>query len=629
MYISWLNEEISNMISAISTSGFHLMFTRKLNTWYSIKDGNWSDPNTWMSNAMDKKLTLYPQPGDNVYVHHNVTLDITGVTVTGLYGNGNLIFGTGLARAFTVNSILSMTGGIDMSGGGLGHSLVLNTTVNSVNTLLTGNGAILYSGLQSQQILPFAHANFSISGFGAKILSANTTLGNITVVNPNTSPCYLECAAYNLIVQGTTNINAAYAGNPIVRISKTGAGSLLFMGQVTFGTSTVSFPGNPTIEFQGGVKFCSQGQSALYNSFNFGTGTLKFTTNNQTLDGCAWTLANNVLISGAITLSTTNANTLKITAGLSFTGDNASSTFTNNNNLFLYDFTLPMSTGIFNGITTGSAIAFYQAGDYILPYTLFQNLTIGGTGKKTLGGNTTVAGNFTVAGDQAMGIEQSIECFTYNLTVNGATSINGNNGIRIRKSGAGTITLSGYVTLGNGTFCTPGNPTIIFQGGCRYLSNGLSLDATASYGTNGITLSGNSQALDFLVGFDAPLLISGAITVTVPTTNTSSATLKGTLNGDNANSIFVSNVNLIYQNAAAPMPTGKLYCNQAANTFTYGLAGGQDITTPSDPVSPGYYNLTLNGSGAKRLLGNVSVKQVYILTGPATLNSNGFALTNP
>jgi len=76
------------------------------------------------------------------------------------------------------------------------------------------------------------------------------------------------------------------------------------------------------------------------------------------------------------------------------------------------------------------------------------------------------------------------------------------------------------------------------------------------------------------------------------------------------------------------MTTGKLYCNQAVNTFNYNLANGQDITVPSDPT-PGYNNLTISGSGAKRLLGNVSVKGIYTVTPPATLNSNGFSLTNP
>lgn len=42
-----------------------------------------------------------------------------------------------------------------------------------------------------------------------------------------------------------------------------------------------------------------------------------------------------------------------------------------------------------------------------------------------------------------------------------------------------------------------------------------------------------------------------------------------------------------------------------------------------------YENLELSGSGAKRLKNNVSVVDSYSLISPATLNSNGFTLTNP
>jgi hypothetical protein len=105
-------------------------------------------------------------------------------------------------------------------------------------------------------------------------------------------------------------------------------------------------------------------------------------------------------------------------------------------------------------------------------------------------------------------------------------------------------------------------------------------------------------------------------------------TTTGTINGADGTAIFDNRSFYTHNNAAAPMSTGKLYCNQAANTFIYGLAGNQDMTVPSD-ATPGYQSLTLQGSGAKRLLGNVSVKGTYTLTSPATLNTNGFALTNP
>jgi hypothetical protein len=103
----------------------------------------------------------------------------------------------------------------------------------------------------------------------------------------------------------------------------------------------------------------------------------------------------------------------------------------------------------------------------------------------------------------------------------------------------------------------------------------------------------------------------------------------GVINGLSSGSIFKMISGFFnYLNATAPMVTGQLLTNQATNTFMYGASGNQDIQVPSDPT-PGYKNLILQGSGAKKLLGNVSVKGTYTLTAPATLNSNGFALTNP
>ena len=71
------------------------------------------------------------------------------------------------------------------------------------------------------------------------------------------------------------------------------------------------------------------------------------------------------------------------------------------------------------------------------------------------------------------------------------------------------------------------------------------------------------------------------------------------------------------------MITGLIDTSTTLNTWTYGLNGNQNIT-------PGTYrNLTLNTGGIKTLQGNVSVVNTYTLTAPATVATNGFALTNP
>jgi len=127
------------------------------------------------------------------------------------------------------------------------------------------------------------------------------------------------------------------------------------------------------------------------------------------------------------------------------------------------------------------------------------------------------------------------------------------------------------------------------------------------------------------------IIIGSGVTFTNTGLSTTSGgiTTTGTINGLDSTSIFVNKSVFDYANSQEPMQTGKLYCNQAMNTFIYGASGAQNITVPSDTTSRGYKNLTLNGSGTKTLLGNVSVKGTYTLTSSATLDSNGFSLTNP
>jgi hypothetical protein len=117
------------------------------------------------------------------------------------------------------------------------------------------------------------------------------------------------------------------------------------------------------------------------------------------------------------------------------------------------------------------------------------------------------------------------------------------------------------------------------------------------------------------------VLISGAITVT--NSGSQGFVLTGAINGDNALSTFDNRGVIQYKSPTAPMLTGVLQTNAAINTWLYNLNGAQDVKDGT------YRNLTLSIGGAKKLLGNVSVVNTYSLVAPATLNSNGFALTNP
>ena len=594
---------------AVSTSQNHTMLRRRKNVWYSVCDGNWSNPNTWMSNVLDRKLITVPQPGDDVYINHTVNFDglpSTNTSVNNLFITGKLTSSNNNAT-LTINGNLQATGFIDFTGSVI--TLNLNGSFNSViySNFIAGSSTINYGAANDQSILSLPYKNLSTSGStGTKYM-----IGDLIISGTFSPQSNFECDEYNLTVNGTSTIGTA--GQPFKFTKRSSMGLLLFLGNVDFEGITDLSVGNPNVE-------CRSGMTIHTFNLTTGTGIWTFSTNNQIINctaylGGAWNA--NIIISGAIVVTLSGNYVIQVNGTIN--GTVSGSTFNNEGVLYLGNSTSPMLTGIFNyNHLSTSTIGYVFNGSYTLPQFSYANLIIAGTGAKIQSANTTVTKTFINNG--------TYECGGFDLTVTGTFTNNGN----FTANSFCNITLIGSALFGSpfsaiGVDLRNGNPNVEFRGG-------LDIHAATTYtGTGSFKFSTNNQSLSFSAyntGICAAnFLISGAITVTFTSGGTIPDCL-GTLNGDNALSTFDNRGTFAYTNAIAPMATGKLYCNQATNTFNYDLPGGQDITLPSDPT-PGYKNLTLSGSGAKKLLGNVSVKNTYTLTSPATLNSNGFSLTNP
>jgi hypothetical protein len=577
------------------------MMRRRKNVWYSVRDGNWEDPNTWMSNALDKKNHSYPQTGDDVYISHTVNID-TSSTLNNLFIAGKLTAINGIT--LTVNGNLQATGLIDFTASNI--TVNINGAWNSVISanFNAGNSTINYGAvINDQVILNLAYRNLTTTGAQKYMIS------DLTIAGTFFTQSGWECGAYNLTVNGSSQLGVAGQSYKFTKNSSTG--SLLFVGNADFEGIVDLSVGNSNVELRNGITI---------HTFNLttGSGTWTFSTNSQTINcsaylGGGWNA--NIVVSGAITLTLSGTATFQVNGSIN--GTVSTSTFNNEGVLYLGNSNVPMSTGVFNyNHLPTSTIGYVFNGSVSLPQTTYANLVVGGTGVKTQVGNTTVSKNFTNNG--------IYECNGFDLSVSGTfTNMGG-----FTANDFCNITLIGpasFSGVGLGVDLRVGNPNIEFQGGLDIHT------ASCFTGTGIFKFSSNNQTVSFsaynggICG--ANFLISGAITVTF----TSGAVIPdflGTLNGDSTSSIFDNRGTFAYTNATAPMVTGKLYCNQAINTFLYDLAGGQDITVPSD-ATPGYKNLTLSGSGAKRLLGNISVKGTYTLTSPATLNTNGFTLMNP
>ncbi|MBS1519617.1 MAG: hypothetical protein JST50_01370 [Bacteroidetes bacterium] len=610
---------------AVSTSQNHTMLRRRKNVWYSVCDGNWEDPNTWLSNALDKKNHTYPQLGDDVHISHTVDYNNTlttsylyNFTIGNLYiyHNGELTASrAGNQQKLIVNGGLYCDGTIDFSTAASPMALWLNTHINYCNNFLSGTQSnVLYNSNMDHFIMPLTYYNLEITNTGTKTLSADLTVTNQLNIDAG------------ILELGTFDANLKHINATIGKLSKNSGGTINITGSVVFGAGSngsIVFSGNPTVNFSGtGIS----GSDTRYGT-NFGTNvnittsqTWAFTTGGNVISSIG---SGTFLIGSGVTLSIGSTGGVGSNAGGwlnmgTVNGVDGTSTL-NIDGSYGYGNTNPvMATGVLNLNHSGNSKIVINAGVTMnLPQTSFYDLEVDGSA--TTIGNTTVSHTLVVSG--------TLELSTYDFAVSNTTTYGGT----ISKSGNGTVNFAALVvSTSSGKINFTGSPTVNLSGnwsgdiraGVNFGSNPVNIIQSVIFALNGASNVTPLIAASFTIASGKTLTNNG-VGATL-----GGLSISGTITGVDATSIFDNRSVFTYQNVTAPMATGKLYCNQAANTVIYSLAGNQDITVPSD-ATPGYQNLTLQGSGAKRLLGNVSVKGVYMLIGPATLYTNGFALTNP
>jgi hypothetical protein len=305
-------------------------------------------------------------------------------------------------------------------------------------------------------------------------------------------------------------------------------------------------------------------------------------------------------------------------------GTTGSSVLVNNTEMYFYNSSsyIPMATsGTFSYLNPLSTLGYMFDGDINLPYTQYHNLTVSGTGSKFLSGNTYLSGSFSYG---ANGI---LDCSIYALTVSGTFGSAASNTIIRKNNNIGSLTFYGNAYTNTTTWQLTGNPGVEFRNGLRVLNY---IAVSQSFGSGSMVFSQNNQIIAANAGltFANPITVSGSITLTLDGfSGAGNHTFSGSINGTEANSRLTIAANggtptITYLNSQQPMLTGSIDFSSSLNTFVYG-SGSQDIKGGT------YRNLTLNGGGTKTLQGNVSVQNTYTLTAPATLNLNGFTLTNP
>lgn len=613
-------------VVATSPVFIHASVKRRKNVWYSVKDGNWTDPTVWQSNATKRwsypgqnvVSPVLPMVGDDVYINHSVAVNISAV-LNNLFISGALTSATN-GVSLLINGDVQCTGTISFTSN---IAVTLRGVAGYVTVFSGGTlSGVTFSRIGDQDIIPNTYRHLlTANNVGTKYIGSGVNaLGTVTI-NANTNllvnwvlsgalsinSAIFECLGYNLTVNSTTAISG--------RLSKNGSGALLFIGLFSTSSGLVNFSGNPSVEFRGGLSFI--GALSAVN-IALGTGIISFTTNNQGITTAGGTVVfTNCLVDGPITV-TKGAQTngvLQIDNYLD--GTAPGSTFVNQGIVYFNTTITPMATfGTFDKDTYDNTVGYVVNANLTLPYLTYRNLIIGGTtGVKKLGGNTVVSGNLSIGG--------SFDLDTHDLTVTGATSIPIGANLFQKLSAGNILFIGSFSILSNLTIDLSGNPAIELRGGMVTASNSTALGASVfTFTTNNQTINSSTGSFNF---GSSSILIAGAITLTIVRASTSNIIIAGDINGNNAASIYENKGEINYKSLNQPMVTGILECNTAANVFRYNLAGDQDVKGTT------YRTLEFGGSGIKKLLGNVVVNTTaggsWSITGTATIDYNGFSIT--
>lgn len=632
----WGGLQLANSVSIEFQNGLTIGTPLNMNTGTGIMRFTTNNQNISVSNG---QTTLT----NDIRIANNIT--ITLAAGTGILGISNIINGEGSNSRFINTRTLYFTT----------QTAAENSMIVGIDDFSTNVNTLGFVGSYSCTIPSWYGNTFSnliISGTGTKSISNNLTINNLNIglgsVDSSTIPI-LECLSYNLIINGTSTIGNGIGASNTGILSKSGIGNILFNGLVTIANTNntaIQFSGNPNVEVRNGISLINfnVGVNSISNFIsNLGSGTWSFTNNNQGISdsngNSSFFFKGDVIINSTFsTIQNSSSGNNIYYSGIYFNSQiSGSGTLLSRGNVFFTNSLYYEPSCIFDTTTNSNAtIVYLFDGDFTIIRTAFNNLTIGGIGTKKLSGDTTVR---SLIVRKNLGY---LDMMGFNLNVSSTSIFNDPTLVAgmstgIKNSGNSNLTLNGLVIIGNTNtsaidFSTS-DGNIEFRGGV----SGVNLQTTtivlgsgsARFTTNNQSISCNNSVNTISLTLKTISIESITLSLLIAANNANISS--NLINGIDINSKFLLGNNTIftYIGNSTPMSTGILDTSTNLNTFIYG-SGAQNIKGgTSSSAKQVYRNLTLNGGGVKTLQGFVSVLNTYTLTSPATLNTNGFSLTNP
>ncbi|MBR9976042.1 MAG: T9SS type A sorting domain-containing protein [Bacteroidetes bacterium] len=454
------------------------------------------------------------------------------------------------------------------------------------------------------------------------VIASGTT---VTVTMSNTAQLYsITIESGGTLVIGSGGYIVVGSSGWGKKVDVTGTLTLENGGAITVGGAYIYVDGtvnmhstNGAIDAVASPLYLYSGSSLNYSAGEIWTGNLYLnsgaTLNATGSDGIF--VDGNANIAGAITTTGTFPGTsfMSVSGSTTVSGSLAVGATTLSGN---YSLSTPMS------LTSGSEVRYLAAGNQTIDVSYsYYNLTLEGSGNKSISSNLTVNDHFKIAGSAAF--------VNASRNVNCGSSLQ-NNSTATHTFGTGTYTFTGTTIGGSGT-TTFSDATVNFTGSSIIIGDGAAgwgdgnisfknvsfsnASADLSIGANGYTGTVSASGLLSMSGDNASMLVSGG---TLGLNNI-------TVSGGNSTVSFAGG-------ASTHTVSGNTNCGNNLSigspvSFTGNVTTGNDMTVGATSTVGGA--VTVNGdllvSNHFDVGGTVDVMQNFTVTGSGGTSTNDFS----
>ena len=542
----------------------------------SAVTGNWNAATTWAAIARAGTITT-----------STANVNLTGV-------------GTAFLTELAVGSVVKTSGGVTI---GTIASITSNTVATFVANAVSNNTGIAYIA----QIVPLSSDNAILATAITVTLTAPASITNLTL-NATTSKLVLN-ASQTLTVSGIYTNGGTTTTNGV-----NGPGTIFFTGAASFGTLTLTGT-RPNVTIGDGTTantvtigaatlvadLTVNANATLTNStftvgiggslsvngiFNAGTGIYTLTGAAKTIGGTATSVSIPSLTITSPGAYTLGGSTTILTVATALAGNGK---WTQAANTILNVGGTSGITALDASTNAGNTVNYTGAAQTVKA-TTYYNLTLAGSGIKTLGAIATINGT---------------------MTVNSGVTLNAGNFSHVFGTGS-MATINGIFQTANTAGFSGGASTAISSTNSPLVTLGSAstIEYSATTGSQAVTgITYNNLKLSNTSGTNTA---NGTVTVNGTLTTTAS----GIFNmGSNLLSVsMVANAGtLTTQNTSStPITSGKTW----GGTVNYNATtGGQTV------VAGTYNNLTFtNTSGTQTAVGALTVNGTLTTTAGGTLN---------